>query len=44
MGGLLDTHLAEKTILLTPFVNHIDYVADIYTDTASELGVEEDVA
>ena len=41
---LLESHLAEQTVFLAPFVDHIDHIADVHTDAAGKLGVEEDVS
>ena len=42
--ALLESHLAEQTVFLAPFVNHIDHIADVHADAAGKLGVEEDVS
>lgn len=44
VGFLLRVNLAQQAVGMTPTVHHIEHVAYVNTDAASQFRVEEDVA
>ena len=41
--GLLGTDLFDQTIGFAPALHHVEHIADINTDAACQLLVEEDI-
>ena len=41
--GLLGSNLFDKTVGFAPGLHHVEHVADVDTNTASQLLVEENI-